>query len=104
MVNQYLYFSELGKGAGINFHYMYTEIIKSRSNFEGLPIPVRPFCLNCQVLFMVWVNWLREQQSFLSLVKLKSIKYISKPGPSIIRLLRAMGEVKENRYLKPLFM
>ena len=97
MVNQYslLYFSELGKGAGINFHYMYTEIIKSRSTVEDLPIPVTPFCLNYQGLFMVWVNWLSEQQSFLSLVELKSIKYISKPRLSIIRLLRAMGEVKE---------
>ena len=48
VVNQYslLYFSALGKREGINFHYMYTEIIKSRSSFEELPIPVTPFCLN----------------------------------------------------------
>ena len=26
------------KGAGINFHHMYTEIIKSKSTFEYLPI------------------------------------------------------------------
>ena len=30
---------------------MYTEIIKSRSIFEDLPIPVTPFCLNYQGLF-----------------------------------------------------
>ena len=90
-----LYFSELGKGAGINFHHMYTELIKFRSTFEDLPIPLTPFCLNYQGLFMVWVHWLREQQSFLSHVKLNSIKYISKPRPSIIRLLRAMREVEE---------
>ena len=53
MVNQYSlsYFSELGKGAEIDFHYMYTEIIKSRSTFEDLPIPVKPFCPNYQGLF-----------------------------------------------------
>ena len=52
MVNQYslLYFSELGKGAGINFHHMYTEIIKSGSTFEDLPTRVIPFCLNYQGL------------------------------------------------------
>ena len=53
LVNQYslLYFSELGKREGINFHYMYTEIIKSRSTFEDLPIPVTPFCLHYQGLY-----------------------------------------------------
>ena len=39
VVNQYsLVFLGIKKGAGINFHNMYTEIIKSRSSFEDLPI------------------------------------------------------------------
>ena len=74
---------------------MHTEIIKSKIIFEDLPIPVTQYNLNCQGLFIVLVNLLREQQSFVSLVKLKSIKYISKPRLSIITLLRALGQVKK---------
>ena len=41
---------------------------------------------------MVLVNWLSEQQEFLSLVKLKGIRYKSNSRPTILRLIRAMGE------------
>ena len=51
-------FLRVRKGAGINFHHIYTEIIKSKFTFEDLPIPVTPVCLNCQGHFMVLINWL----------------------------------------------
>ena len=80
-------FPRVRKGARINFHYMYTEIIKCKFTLEGLPIPVTPVCLNCQGLFLVLINWLREQQSFVLFVK--SLGLVQN------RLLLAMGEAKQ---------
>ena len=60
-------FLRVRKGAGINFHYMYTEIMKSKFTFEDLPIPVTPFCLNYQGLFMVLVDWLSLRALNISL-------------------------------------